>query len=405
MPRRNIVVPSLAAAEAQIVIMQGFLKVLESALRFGNPILIQDVERLDPILNAVLNKEIRRTGGRVLIRLGNQDIDFSPAFTMFLSTRDPSVEFSPDICSRITFVNFTMTRSSLQSQSLDQVLKVGRPDTDKKRSDLTRVQGECRLRLCFLERSLLQALNESSGNILDDDKVIDTLETLKREAAEITKKVEETDVIMQEVDQVTAQYLPLAQACSSTFFILEHLSTINHFYQFSLRFFLDIFDHVLHHNPHLKGVMDYQKRLDILINDLFLIIFKRTSRALLHRNHVLLTVVLAQIKTRGVDGGTITDDLEFLLESGDVSTVATAAASGDGPGVSFLSGNQQQRLSQYSTQSLFRVVSADIEGRKAGWRMFVESEELEHVAPWPWEDLSGMHILALGSIPPLTSSC
>ena len=44
---------------------EGFLKVLESALRFGNSILIQDAERLDPILNAVLNKEIRRTGGRV----------------------------------------------------------------------------------------------------------------------------------------------------------------------------------------------------------------------------------------------------------------------------------------------------------------------------------------------------
>ncbi|KAJ7473097.1 microtubule-binding stalk of dynein motor-domain-containing protein [Mycena galericulata] len=78
---------------------EAFLKVLESALRFGNPLLIQEVEHLDLILNAVLNKEIRRTGGRVLIRLGSQDIDFSPSFTMFLSTRDPSVEFSPDICS------------------------------------------------------------------------------------------------------------------------------------------------------------------------------------------------------------------------------------------------------------------------------------------------------------------
>ncbi|KAJ7478065.1 ATP-binding dynein motor region D5-domain-containing protein [Mycena galericulata] len=113
---------------------EAFLKVLESALRFGNPLLIQEVEHLDPILNAVLNKEIRRTGGRVLIRLGSQGIDFSPSFTMFL-TRDPSVELSPDICSRVTFVNFTMTRSSLQSQSLDQVLKVERPDTERKRTD------------------------------------------------------------------------------------------------------------------------------------------------------------------------------------------------------------------------------------------------------------------------------
>ncbi len=134
----------------------------------------------------------------------------------------------------------------------------------------------------------------------------------------------------------------------------------------------------------MKGVTDYQKRLDILINDLFLIIFKRTFRALLHRDHVLLAVVLARIKTRGIDGGTITDDLEFLLESGDVSTVATAAASGDGHGVSSPSGDQQQRLSQYSTQSLFRVVNADIEEGEAEWRMFVESEEPERVAPWPW---------------------
>ena len=93
-----------------------FRKNLESALRFGNPLLVQvgahlrrekveifnslfispclcsqDVESYDPILNPVLNREVRRTGGRVLITLGDQDIDLSPSFTIFLSTRDPSV--------------------------------------------------------------------------------------------------------------------------------------------------------------------------------------------------------------------------------------------------------------------------------------------------------------------------
>ena len=55
----------------------------------------QDVESYDPILNPVLNREVRRTGGRVLITLGDQDIDLSPSFTIFLSTRDPSVSGSP----------------------------------------------------------------------------------------------------------------------------------------------------------------------------------------------------------------------------------------------------------------------------------------------------------------------
>jgi hypothetical protein len=177
---------------------EAFLKVLESALWFSNPLWIQDAKHLDPILNAIVNKEIWCTEGCVLIHLGTKDIDFLPLFTMFLLTRDPSVEFSPDICSQITFVNFTMMRSSLQSQSLDQVLKVEWLDTECKTTNLMKAQGKFWLWLCTLEKLLLQALNESSSNILDDDKVIDTLETLKQEATEITRKVEETDVIMKE---------------------------------------------------------------------------------------------------------------------------------------------------------------------------------------------------------------
>ena len=126
-----------------------FRKNLESALRFGNPILIQDVENYDPILNPVLNREIRRTGGRVLITLGDQDIDFSPMFTMFLSTRDPTVEFPPDICSRVTFVNFTVTRASLQAQCLHHVLKCERPDVEEKRVDLLKIQGKPKIDLFF----------------------------------------------------------------------------------------------------------------------------------------------------------------------------------------------------------------------------------------------------------------
>ena len=358
---------------------EAFLKTLESALRFGNTLLIQDVEHLDPILNPVLNREIRRTGGRVLIRLGSQDIDFSPSFTMFLSTRDPSVEFSPDICSRVTFVNFTMTRSSLQSQSLDQVLKVERPDTERKRTDLMKMQGEFRLRLHTLEKLLLQALNESSGNILDDDKVINTLETLKREAAEITRKVEETDVVMKEVEEVTAEYLPLAQACSAMFFILEQLNLVNHFYQFSLRFFLDIFDYVLHHNPNLNGVSDYAKRRDILMNDLFLVVYKRTSRALLHRDHVMLAVLLAQVKLRGVEE--ITDELEFFLESGDSAVVAST----EGVQSSILTPDQTQRLVTFAKQPMFKPVLTHITEHEDEWLPFLQSSVPEQAVPSPWD--------------------
>lgn len=88
------------------------------------------------------------------------------------------------------------------------------------------ITGEFQLRLRQLEKSLLQALNEVKGRILDDDTIITTLENLKREAAEVTRKVEETDIVMQEVETVSQQYLPLSTACSSIYFTMESLKQV-----------------------------------------------------------------------------------------------------------------------------------------------------------------------------------
>merc|ERR1719510_2227055 len=275
-----------------------FRKNLESALRFGNPLLVQDVENYDPILNPVLNKELKRTGGRVLITLGDQDIDLSPSFTIFLSTRDPTVEFPPDICSRVTIVNFTVTRSSLQMQCLNQVLKAERPDIDQKRSDLLKLQGEFQIRLRHLEKNLLQVLNEVKGRILDDNTVITTLETLKKEAAEVSKEASETDEIMKEIEATSLQYMPLAKACSSIYFTIDNLDQIHFLYQYSLQFFLDIFNSLLV-NKALEGITDYSKRLAIITSHLFERCYGRVARGMLHDDRVVFALLLCKIYLRG----------------------------------------------------------------------------------------------------------
>lgn len=109
------------------------------------------------------------------------------------------MEFPADVCSRVTFINFTITRVSLEMQCLHQVLRSERPDIEEKRNDLLKLQGEFAVRLRHLEKALLNALNESKGKILDDDSVIATLEKLKNEAQEVQRKSSETDQVMKEV--------------------------------------------------------------------------------------------------------------------------------------------------------------------------------------------------------------
>ena len=296
-----------------------FVKQLESALRFGNPILIQDAEHMDPILNHVLNKEYQRTGGRVLIQLGRQEIDFSPAFKLYLSTKDPSARFAPDVCSRTTFVNFTVTQSSLKTQTLNDVLKSERPDVDERRSNLVKMQGEFTQRLRRLERMLLQALNESRGNILDDEHVIQTLETLKHEAAEITSKAAETDGVMGDVNNIMATYGTVAQSCSAIFAVLEQLYHIHHFYQFSLQYFVDMFEAVLT-SARGSAERDPARRIESIVKALFRKTYQETSASLLQRDRLTFAVLLAQAAPVPMDRSLLDTLLDASLPGADVGS-------------------------------------------------------------------------------------
>ena len=345
-----------------------FVKQLESALRFGNPVLIQDAEHLDPILNHVLNKEYQKTGGRVLIQLGKQDIDFSPSFKLFLSTRDPSASFAPDVCSRTTFVNFTVTQSSLRTQSLNEVLKFERPDVDERRTSLVKLQGEFKIHLRQLEKRLLQALNESRGNILDDDNVIETLETLKKEAGEVSRKVEETEGVMTEVEAVTVQYSIVAKACSAVFSVLEQLHHINHFYQFSLQYFVDIFHSVLYQNKRLALEKDHASRIQIILRDLFVTAYQRTSLGLAQKDRITFAMLLAQNAPYKMDKGIMDSILNESVEGEDLSTAKE---------------RRDQVMRRVAKIPLFRPVFAKIASQQ--WGQFFSEELGENSVPPVWE--------------------
>ncbi|KAM9964742.1 hypothetical protein ACTFIW_004524 [Dictyostelium discoideum] len=359
-----------------------FMKNLESALRFGCPLLVQDVENIDPVLNPVLNKEIRKKGGRILIRLGDQDVDFSPSFMIFLFTRDPTAHFTPDLCSRVTFVNFTVTPSSLQSQCLHEALKTERPDTHKKRSDLLKIQGEFQVKLRILEKSLLNALSQASGNILDDDSVISTLETLKKETTEIALKVEETETVMQEISEVSALYNPMALSCSRVYFAMEELSQF-HLYQFSLRAFLDIFYNLLNNNPNLVDKKDPNERLVYLSKDIFSMTFNRVTRTLLNDDKLTFALQLTIISVKGTSNEIEESEWDFLLKGGDnLTSIKETIPQLD----SLLSTTQQKWLICLRQQvPSFSKLVDHIQQNSSDWKQFFGKDQVgEPIIPESW---------------------
>eukprot|EP01053_Blabericola_migrator_P008291 Blabericola_migrator_1__8290@NODE_42_length_17171_cov_64_374065_g38_i0_p1_GENE_NODE_42_length_17171_cov_64_374065_g38_i0NODE_42_length_17171_cov_64_374065_g38_i0_p1_ORF_typecomplete_len4774_score977_70AAA_6/PF12774_7/1_1e148AAA_6/PF12774_7/8_3e02AAA_6/PF12774_7/17DHC_N2/PF08393_13/2_5e03DHC_N2/PF08393_13/7_2e118AAA_8/PF12780_7/1_4e03AAA_8/PF12780_7/1_4e03AAA_8/PF12780_7/27AAA_8/PF12780_7/8_4e92DHC_N1/PF08385_12/1_5e89DHC_N1/PF08385_12/65DHC_N1/PF08385_12/1_8e03DHC_N1/PF08385_12/2_2e02DHC_N1/PF08 len=276
----------------------GFVKQLESALRFGTALLVQDVEEMDTILNNVLNQETHKQGGRALITVGENEVDFSPTFIIFLVTRDPTVQFTPDLASRVTLINYTTTPASLRNQCLNLVLKSERPDVDKKRRDVLKLQGEFRVKLRELEDKLLTSLSNVSGNILDDERVISTLENLKAQAEEVNKEAARADQVVEEVERTTAMYFPLADAAARLYSTLEHLSSLYFLYHYDLNFFETVFKETLSDRTVVSSMSssDYGARADALLTQFFKNFYDRCSLSQLHKDKVVLALQFARIR-------------------------------------------------------------------------------------------------------------
>jgi len=115
----------------------GFLRTLENCIRIGMPVLLEDVgETLDPALEPVLLKQTFMSGGRLLIRLGDSDIDYDRNFRFYMTTKKSNPHYLPEVCIKVTIINFTVTKIGLEDQLLSDVVRLERPDLEEQRNQL-----------------------------------------------------------------------------------------------------------------------------------------------------------------------------------------------------------------------------------------------------------------------------
>jgi dynein heavy chain 1, cytosolic len=292
-----------------------FLKTLATCVRFGTPLLVQDVEALDPVLNPLLNREFQKTGGRTLIRIGSDEIDFSPQFMIILATRNPFAHFAPDLCSRVTMVNFTVTPASLEAQALSRVLQWERPDVDRRRVEIQRLQSEQRVKVRDLEEALLNKISAVQGAILDDDSLVNSLEIIKAEATDINREAQLTAQVMEELRAISNFYEPLAAVMTSVYFSLERLADVNYLYQFSLHFFLNIVERVLVVSGRDdSAAADPKIRVDAMTVIFLKEVCKRVLRSLKFEDKLLFVTRIAQIRTSGQQSKELTEqESNFFL--------------------------------------------------------------------------------------------
>ena len=222
------------------------LRTLESCMRIGLPLLIEDVgETLDPALEPVLQKAVFKQGGRTLIHLGDSDVDYDAAFKLYMTTKLPNPHYLPEVCIKVTIINFTVTMFGLVDQLLGAVVRKERPDVEKKKSDLVVSMAKDKKALKDLEDKILRLLRASEGNILDDKVLISTLAESKELSAVIADRLRESEATEIEINLMREGYREVAVRGSLIYFVIADLAAIDPMYQFSLAYFVALYNRVI----------------------------------------------------------------------------------------------------------------------------------------------------------------
>ncbi|CAF0863178.1 unnamed protein product [Rotaria sordida] len=288
-----------------------FLKHLEMSIKYGFPILFQDCdEYFDPVIDNVLEKNVRGIEGRQFVVLGDKEVDYDPSFRLYLTSKLPNPRLTPAHFGKSMVINYTVTLKGLEDQLLAVIVKNERRELEEQRERLIQEMSINKKLLKDLEDALLRELANSTGNMLDNVELISTLDETKSKADEVNEKLRLASKTSKDIEKLRDGYRPAAKRGAILFFVLSEMSLINTMYQYSLTSYLDVFEFSLR-----KSIPDpnLERRLKNIMNTLTLNVYNYGCTGIFEKHKLLFSFDIT-IKLEQDRGNLTQDELDFFIK-------------------------------------------------------------------------------------------
>lgn len=292
-----------------------YMRTLENAIQYGNPVLLQNVtEVIDPSLDPILNKAIVKKGGVFTIKLGDKEVEFNPEFRFYLTTKLANPKYPPEIFAKATIINFAVKEKGLEDQLLAIVVRREKPDLEEQKNSLVLNVAAAKKKLVELEDEILYLLATAQGSLLDDEKLVNTLQSSKTIAEDVTQQLVVSEQTEKRIDIAREGYRSSAQRASILFFVLTDMATIDPMYQFSLDAYFELFENSISKS---KKFEDAAER-NISLNEYHTYsVYKNTCRGLFEE-HKLLFALQMTVKITEEAGKLNRSEYDFFLRGGQV---------------------------------------------------------------------------------------
>ena len=310
-PDLNIIKPTMASN----VMSRG----LEISIQHGNPVIFEDAtETFDPLLDPVLAKQIEKKSSETLIKFGEKMIPYNNDFKFFITTKMPAPHYSPEVCVKLTILNFTVTQEGLQDQMLNEIIRITKEKLSNDRIKAIQTKAENAMKKKQVDDTILHLLANSKEDILEDTELRESLAEAKVTQQEIDQSNEKNEKIMKQVDSMRTENVAVGLRVSRLFFVLTDLTSVDPMYQYSLDFFKDIFERTLRSTDDALGEKAKQsERRAYWITEFTKRLYDNVSRSLFQR-HILLFSFLMCLKIMDElllqsEGGLNIAELRFLM--------------------------------------------------------------------------------------------
>ncbi|ESP04959.1 hypothetical protein LOTGIDRAFT_184938 [Lottia gigantea] len=358
-----------------------YMRTLEASVQHGIPVLLQNVqEELDPSLDPILNRSLMKIGGAWIIRLGDKEVEYNFDFRFYITTKLSNPHYPPEVSTKTTIVNFAVKEQGLEAQLLGIVVRKERPELEEQKDSLVRNIASGKKKLVECEDEILRLLNETKGSLLDDEQLVNTLQTSKTTSQEVSEQLQISEQTEAKIDAAREGYRQCAQRASILFFVLNDMSRIDPMYQFSLDAYIELFILSIEKSQRSSKL---EERILNLNEYHTYAVYRYTCRGLFERHKLLFSFQMCA-KILEHAGKINMDEYNFFLRGG---VVIDRENQMDNPCSAWLSDNAWDNITELDKLINFHGVITSFEQYPRDWRNWFTSPEPETTSlPGEWDN-------------------